>query len=113
MKVLEKKDLEREGELENTFKFRTIFLLILGVVCLSTIATAVIFSPLFFYAAYRTYKEGSSSGPFTTHAGGKSPIEELEKLKGLLDSGALTQEEYDTLKAKLLSQIDPSLAKSE
>jgi hypothetical protein len=28
---------------------------------------------------------------------------ELEKAKGLLDSGALTQPEYDALKAKLLA----------
>lgn len=37
-------------------------------------------------------------------ADSKSLPDELKKLKDLLDSGALTQEEYDTAKKKLLSQ---------
>lgn len=36
--------------------------------------------------------------------GTTSLADELKKLKGLLDSGAITQEEYDTAKKKLLAQ---------
>lgn len=36
-------------------------------------------------------------------AGGSDLVSELSKLKGLLDSGALTQEEFDAAKAKLLA----------
>lgn len=35
--------------------------------------------------------------------GGGGAASELEKAKGLLDSGALTQPEYDALKAKLIA----------
>ncbi len=40
---------------------------------------------------------------YVRETAGSSPTEEIEKAKGLLDSGAITQEEFNTIKAKALA----------
>ena len=35
----------------------------------------------------------------------KSPVEQIADLKGLLDAGAITQDEFDTKKTELLAKM--------
>lgn len=73
---------------------RTILMMVLVV--LSTISI-IIKSP-------RTKKQADKTSPTeTVHTDG-SRIEKLTKLKGLLDVGAITQEEFDEKKKELLNQ---------
>ena len=44
-------------------------------------------------------------GTQTMERSGDGPLEKIEKLKGLLDIGALTQEEFDEKKAALMAQV--------
>ena len=56
---------------------------------------------------FRCVKQGapaSTSGSSSAVAGSDDKYSQLERLKRLLDSGALTQEEFNAEKAKLLSQ---------
>jgi len=58
-------------------------------------------------AEVKQIKEGIEAGKkasTTQSNGGQTSIaDEIQKLKGLLDSGVLTQQEFDTQKAKLLN----------
>lgn len=68
--------------------------------------------PLFLYLAYRSYKAGEDTLPIsqtsshnskgTSHTTPISKAEQLTTLYELLKSGALTQEEYDSEKHKIL-----------
>ncbi|EDN68125.1 hypothetical protein BGP_2825 [Beggiatoa sp. PS] len=76
-------------EKENTFKFTTVLFIILGLM----LPLWPITLPLFFWLAYRSYKKGVPE---------RMPLSELKHAKDLLESGAITQEEYDTIKRKTL-----------
>ena len=63
-----------------------------------------------------TMRAGAASAPLvdavavgpgtqTMERSGDGPLEKIEKLKGLLDIGALTQEEFDEKKAALMAQV--------
>ena len=45
--------------------------------------------------------------PYTSPAApnSPSPVDELQRYKDLLDQGAISQEEYDAIKAKLLNKV--------
>jgi len=43
--------------------------------------------------------------PAPSQAERSSPVEELTKLKALLDSGAISQEEFDRLKREIMARI--------
>jgi membrane protease subunit (stomatin/prohibitin family) len=45
-----------------------------------------------------------AAGPVSTPAGGEDTVTQLTKLKGLLDAGVLTQEEFDAEKRKILAR---------
>ena len=58
-------------------------------------------------AEVKQIKEGIEAGKKAamnqSNGGQTSTADEIQKLKGLLDSGVLTQQEFDTQKAKLLN----------
>jgi cell division septal protein FtsQ len=89
------------AEIQNTFKFRTVIFLILGLI----IPLWLITLPLFWFFAYKSYKDGVPVNTIDTSSKiTYSNLDELKKLKELLDSGVLNQEEYDTEKKHLLTK---------
>jgi hypothetical protein len=54
-------------------------------------------------AAVRTAQEHQESYIRSVSSGAGSPADEIGRAKALLDSGAITQQEFDSLKAKALS----------
>lgn len=74
----------------DTIKFSTILFIALGLL----LPLWPITLPLFFWLAWRSYRRG---GPADIS------LYELQKAKALLDSGGITQGEYDALKARARS----------
>jgi hypothetical protein len=98
----------RPGEKINTWKFRTIVFIILAVI----IPAWPISIPLFLYLAFNSYKAGEiATGLSTQFSEGQQTVlqpirqskaDEITALHQLLKSGALTQDEYDAEKSKVL-----------
>jgi hypothetical protein len=93
----EQEKLVNSSEVANTFKFRTIIFILLGLITPLWLITL----PLFWYFAYKSYVAGTALYPDRT-AGVISKYDELSKLKKLYDSGAITEEEFNLEKQKLL-----------
>lgn len=72
---------------ENTVKLSTAMLFAIG--CIFPLWPVSL--PFFWWLAYRSYRKGSPR-PVSLY--------ELEKAKGLLDSGGISQAEYDALKRR-------------
>lgn len=77
----------------DTVKFSTLLYIAIGLL----LPLWPITLPLFFWLAYRTYRRG---GP------ARVSLYELQKAKALLDSGGITQGEYDAIKARASSLTD-------
>lgn len=77
----------------NTFKFSTIVFLILGLI----IPLWPISLPIFWYLAYKSYSSGIVKEDHTSTGN----LDELKKLKELLDLGVISQEEFDAKKRTL------------
>jgi uncharacterized membrane protein len=86
------------GEVSDTFKFRTIVYLVLGVFICWTIIGLFFFLAL----AYFSYKAGKPIKPVLIQASAPSSAKELAELHQLLSVGAITKEEYESQKQKLL-----------
>lgn len=91
----------KNGEKANTFKFRSVVYILIAVFGFMTIFGAIIFA----YLAYRSYHAGIPADqpafqPVPTPVSNAQALGELHKL---LSSGAITQEEYDVQKKKLLN----------
>ena len=82
----------------NTFGFSTIAFIILGLI----VPFWPISLPLFWYLAYRSYKSGSD--PLAKSFQSSPPLAELKDAQDLLDRGTITQDEFDRIKANILSR---------
>lgn len=76
-------------EQANTIKFSTVIFIILGII----IPIWPITLPIFWWLAYKSYKKGSEAG----HS-----LADLKSAKELLETGAISQKEFDAIKAKTL-----------
>ena len=81
------------GKQPNTFSFATILFIILGLI----VPFWPISLPLFWFLAYRSYKSGTAPVPAPS-------IADLQSAQDLLDRGAISQEEFDRIKANVLSR---------
>jgi len=72
---------------ENTVKLSTLMLFFIG--CIFPLWPISL--PLFWWLAYRSYRKGSPR---------QISLYEVEKAKTLLDSGGITQAEFDALKRR-------------
>ena len=81
------------GKQRNTFSFATVLFIILGLI----VPFWPISLPLFWYLAYRSYRSGTppSSAP---------SLADLQNAQELLDRGTISQEEFDRIKANILSR---------
>lgn len=89
------------NEVARTWKFRTVVYLFFALLTSFLVVTI----PIFLYLAYRSYQNGSTGAvPQPANVSPPSNLEELERLHALVKSGALTQEEYETEKRKVLTK---------
>ena len=51
------------------------------------------------------YLRTHAGQPSATPAAGASPTDRLAQAKSLLDAGAISQEEYDSMRQRILSEI--------
>ena len=72
---------------ENTVKLSTLMLFFIG--CIFPLWPISL--PFFWWLSYRSYRKGSPC---------QVSLYEVEKAKGLLDSGSITQSEFDDLKSR-------------
>lgn len=72
---------------ENTVKLSTLMLFFIG--CIFPLWPISL--PLFWWLAYRSYRKGAPR---------QISLYEVEKAKALLDSGGITQAEFDALKRR-------------
>lgn len=94
---------------EDTVKISTIVFFVLGLIIPIWIVTL----PLCWFISYRTFKSGegtpiskneSTKRTVTHEQNNNSKFDDLAKIKALLDSGALTEAEFEAEKAKILKQ---------
>ena len=81
------------GKQQNTFSFATVLFIILGLI----VPFWPISLPLFWYLAYRSYRSGAAP-PTTTS------LADLQNAQALLDRGTISQDEFDRIKADILSR---------
>lgn len=91
--IPESTNLTMNKKVANTVKGETIIFMILALL----VPLWPISLPLFGWLAYRSYKSG---GP----GAGSSSLEELQRAKQLLDAGAISQGEFDHIKAQTLAR---------
>jgi len=94
---------------EDTIKISTVVFFVLGLI----IPFWIITLPLFWFISYRTFKSGDGT-PISKNESIKekvippfsnsSKFDDLEKIKALFDSAALTEAEFESEKVKILNK---------
>jgi hypothetical protein len=77
----------------DTVKSETIIFIVLALL----VPLWPISLPIFGWLAYKSYKKGEPEGSI-------SSLEDVQKAKQLLDAGAISQSEFDDIKAKALGK---------